>query len=193
MRLVPNTLLLVLISAAGLQAWPGGAPVDHRRPRTQLAFPLSSPFPLAEAVNLPEWPWILRMTELIQTDDGSQDLLRLMPLVAARYADASYFLDYVQKWRDRIPVLPAVPDGPEAIPSSWTLLEDGQARSITITFYPPASANRITLLNISFIDKQVTQLEFLSGFTNVLPRPRPFRYPRNESALFRPFGSGLGP
>ena len=67
MRFVLNTFLPVLTSAAGLQAWPGGAPVDHRRPRTQLAFPLSSPFPLAEAVNLPEWPWILRMTELIQT------------------------------------------------------------------------------------------------------------------------------
>ena len=177
MRFVPNTLLLVLTSAAVLQAWPGGAPIDHRWPRTQLAFPLSSPFPLAEAVNLPEWPWILRMTELIQTDDGSQELLRLMPLVAARYADPSYFLDYVQKWRDRIPVLPAGPEGPETIPSSWILLENGQARSITITFYPPASGNRITLLKISFVDKQVTQLEFLSGFTNVLPRPRPFRHP----------------
>ena len=177
MRLWSRTLVMVWLGLGGLQALPGGAPGDHRRPRTQLAFPVSSPFPLAEAVNLPEWPWIRRMTGLLQTEGGALELFRQMPMVAARYADAAYFLDYVKKWRDRVPVLPAGPEGPEAVPSSWVLLENGLTRSITITFFPPASANRITLLKIAFIDQQVTQLEFLSGFTDVLPRGRRFQHP----------------
>jgi len=161
-----STLLLVLLGFPGLLQGQN----DHRH--TPAVIPMSSPFPLVDAVNLPEWAQIRRLTERIQTDAGSLEFLREMPLVAAKYADESFFLDLVKKWRARIPALPQKPSAEDAADSSWVVLQNGRSRTISITFYDEAPENSITILAITWTGQQVTNLSFTGGFENVLGRHR---------------------
>src|SRR5258706_606495 len=68
------TVFWCVVSVQSLLA--GEGPRGHR---TQLNVPISEPFSLAEAIHLPEWGEIQRMTELLQTDAGARALLRVMP------------------------------------------------------------------------------------------------------------------
>lgn len=153
---------------------------DHRH-RIQLGIPISAPFTVADAVRLPEWNQIRRMTELIKTDRGALDLLREMPLVEANYADESYFLDFIQKWRERIPVLSERPNLEDENGSSWIVLENEEARTIAITFHHDVPENSLTIMKITWVDEQITNLSFTRGFGDVLPhRNRPGRWRRAE-------------
>jgi hypothetical protein len=185
MRLPARTLtqlLLVLMGCPGL-LWGQN---NHRH--TPAVLPMSAPFTLAEAVNLPEWAQIQRLTEGIQTDNGALELLRELPLVAARYADESYFLDLVRKWRARIPILPGQPTAEDAADSSWIVLQNGGSRTVSITFYDEAPENSITILAITWTDGQVANLTFTGGFDNVLGRHR-----RHHPEAGRPEGFQRNP
>jgi hypothetical protein len=160
------TLLLLLLGFPGLLRGQN----DHRH--TPAVLPMSSPFTLVDAVNLPEWAQIRRLTERIQTDAGSLELLREMPLVAARYTDESFFLDLVKKWRARVPALPQKPSVEDAADSSWVVLQNGQSRTVSITFYDEAPENSITILAITWTGQQVTNLSFTGGFDKVFSKHR---------------------
>jgi len=169
----------------------GGLAADetlHRHgPRTQLALPLSGPYALAEAVRLPEWDRIRHLTEWLRTDAGSRRLLEQWPQVRAGYADDSFFLAFVAKWRDRIPVLSQGSDAPEVRNSSWVVLENGPERTITITFPRPGPEHALTLMTITWEDRQITRLNFMSGFGQVLPRhPQVQTPPRGHGRRPRP-------
>lgn len=83
----------------------GGAHERAFRHGTPLAIPMSTPFTLVDAVNLPEWDQICRITELMKTDSGSLELFQELPLVASKFADESYFNAYISKWGNpNIPV-----------------------------------------------------------------------------------------
>lgn len=174
-----STLLLVLI---GCPSFLNGQN-DHRH--TPAVIPMSSPFTLVDAVNLPEWAQIRRLTERIQTDAGSLELLREMPLVAAKYADESFFLDLVKKWRVRVPALPQKPSAEDAADSSWVVLQNGQSRTISITFYDEAPENSITILAITWTDQQVTNLSFTGGFDDVLGKHRRHHHDSGRPEDFR--------
>jgi hypothetical protein len=94
------------------------------------------------------------------------DLLRDMPLIKGKYGDDSYFLELGRKWRCRVPVLQAKPNADDD--SSWVVIENGQARTISITFYDETPENSITILAITWVDKEVTNISFTGGFDNVI-------------------------
>ena len=161
-----SAILLGLVTFPILSA--GGDGRD-RRHRVPLAVPVSTPFTVTEAMRLPEWGQLRRMTQLLRTDRGTLELLHGMPKVEARYADESHFLELVRKWRDRVPVLPEQPRAADEEGSSWVVLDNGQARTISITFRDPAPENSLTVLRITWVGQEVTNLSFASSFERVLP------------------------
>jgi hypothetical protein len=147
----------------------GGGDNRFPRHRTQLVIPMSGPFTTMEATNLPEWNQIRRMTELIKTDTGSLDLFHTTALIEAKYANESYFLDFVKKWRDRIPTLPVHFDPTADDGSSWVVLDDGYVRTISITFPRKTPRNGITIMKVTWEGSNVSDLNFQSGFVNTVP------------------------
>lgn len=168
MSLATNTLCAALaaLGCIPVPAWGQGARYDHRHGPAVL--PMSSPFALSEAVHLPEWPQIRRVTEHIQTDLGSLALLREMPQIAARYGTESAFVELARKWRDRIPALPERPGTADDNGSSWLVLQNGDARTISVTFYDETPENSITILAITWVGREITNLTFTGGFDHVL-------------------------
>jgi hypothetical protein len=104
-RLLAKGKSIALFGLTCFQLLFGGEPERVYRYRTPIATPMSAPFTLQDAVNLPEWNQIRRITELMKTESGSLELFHELPMVANKYTDESYFDAYVSKWRDRIPVL----------------------------------------------------------------------------------------
>jgi hypothetical protein len=131
---------------------------------------MSAPFTLAEAVRLPEWVQIRRLTERIQTDSGTLELLREMPQFEARYGHESFFVELTRKWRNRIPILPMRPGPSDEAGSSWVLLQNGEARTISITFYDEAPEDSITILSVTWVGKEITNLTFTGGFDHTFGR-----------------------
>ena len=171
----------LFLMGAGLACVPvlmADQPFLRQRPRVQLNVPMTDPFSLEEAVDLPEWGQILRMTTLLQTDAGTLTLLHEMPQVEARYADESYFLDFIRKWRERIPALPERPFSKDESASSWVVLDNGTSRTIAITFPQEFPEDSFIILKITWVDQEITNLSFMSGFNNVLPRRRWHRFGR---------------
>ena len=176
MRVFTRALFAVaILLAAGGQFLRGDDYYHHPSHRVQLAFPMSDPFRLGEAVNLPEWDQIQRITELIHTPEGSLALLHSMPLVETRYSDPSYFLDLTGKWQERIPVLSNRAGAVDADNSSWVLLEDGRTRTIAITFHNKGSENSLTIMTIAWDGPLISRLDFASGFAHTLPPRHRFR------------------
>jgi hypothetical protein len=171
-----STVYLGLVCFQILSA---GENTSYHRHRVPLSIPVSDPFVVTDAVRLPEWSQIRRMTELIKTDRGSLDLLHEMPQVEAKYGNASYFLDLIQKWRDRIPILPKTPDSDDENDSSWVVLENGQSRTISITFRHEIPENSVSIMRVTWVDKQITNLTFSGGFDNVLPQRNRHRKSHN--------------
>jgi hypothetical protein len=182
MSFLSRSMSTVLLVMAG---FPGILQGQNAHRHTPAVIPMSSPFTLVDAVNLPEWTQIRRLTEQIQTDAGSLELLREMPLVAAKYADESFFLDLVKKWRARVPALPKKPSVGDAADSSWVVLQNGQSRTISITFYDDAPENSITILAITWTDQQITNLSFTGGFDNVLGKHRRHHHDSGRPEDFR--------
>jgi len=110
------------------------------------------------------------------------ELLLESPLVREKYGDDSYFLDLVRKWRGRIPVLQVKPDADDD--SSWVVIQNGQARTISITFYDESPDDSITILGITWVGKQVTNIAFTGGFDNVMGKRRRHRGHSGPSRSF---------
>ena len=163
------------LSAGQLLLAGGNSPRPHHR--TQLEIPMSGHFTTAEATLLPEWNQIRRMTELIGTDAGALDLFQETKRLQAKYADESYFLDFVKKWRDRIPALPERVDPSSEDGTSWVVLDDGDVRSISITFPRKTPRNGITIMKVTWLGPDVSGLDFLSGVVNTVPLRNQHRKP----------------
>ena len=170
MSLLTKTRSTVLLGLASCHLVSAGEHSSYPRHRVPLAIPMSSSFSVTDAIGLPEWEQIRRMTELIQTDRGSLGLLHGMPQIEAKYGNESYFLDLTRRWRDRIPVLPERPEFLDEARSSWVVLENGQARTISITFRDEAPENSITIMRITWVGRNITNLTFAGGFDNLPPQ-----------------------
>ena len=172
-----------LFAFAGLNFSPmllGGGTSAYPGHRTQLEIPMSGPFTTQEATLLPEWDQVRRMTELIKTDSGSLELFHETPLFEAKYADESYFLDLIRKWRDRIPTLPEAIDPAIHDGAAWVVLDDGASRTLSITFPSKTPANGITIMKVSWRGQDVSDLNFMSGFVNTVPTRRQHRMPSHR-------------
>ena len=172
--LLVSSLIACSLPAAGGEWAPRPRPVRH----TQLGWPTSGPLALGEVARLPEWAQVQRITDGIRGDAEALDLLRELPLLAGKYADPSYFLDFIGKWRDRIPDLATQADAPAALDSSWVVLDNGGNRTLYATFPGPGSADSLTVMRIGWSGGQVADLNFFAGFGHALPLKRQHRRDR---------------
>lgn len=168
---ISRSTLCTILVAFSCSQFPARGRDGHRGPHQSPAvLPMSAPFKLATAVRLSEWPQIRRLTERIQTDAGALVLLCEMPQIEARYGNESFFLELARKWRHRIPILPEHPGPADDDGSSWIVLQNGAARTISITFYDEAPEDSITILAITWVGKEITNLSVTSGFDHVFGR-----------------------
>jgi hypothetical protein len=157
---------------------------DHspwQRHRVTLADPGCITLDASDATGLPQWATIRRITELLQTDEGALTFLHENPLLASQYAADSYFLDYVAKWRPRVPVLPYAQDSEEESDSTWCVIDGDGTRATSVTFHHPVPENAITILTIRWEDQQIASLTFMRGFENVTPRRHRLNWLRRVS------------
>jgi hypothetical protein len=147
-------------------------PPHRHHHRTELSLPTSGPLGLEDFAKLPEWSQVQRITHGIQGGQAALSLLKELPLVAEKYADPSFFEDFVGKWRDRIPDLTNYQESSVAQNSSWVIIENGGDRSIYATFPVAGRHDGYTIMRIGWNDGQVADLNIFAGFGHPLPLTR---------------------
>ena len=179
MRILPRILVplcLPLLCGPALFAAPQNRDWHRSAP---LVLDMSEPFGLNAAPELPEWSQIRHIVEGLQTEPGSLALLQELPLLEARYGTEASFQDLVAKWRSRIPNLTEQPAMEDLDASTWLVIQNGPSRTISITFHEASPLGRITILAITWVDHEVTDLSFTGGFESVL-EPGRQRWPWHQ-------------
>lgn len=112
------------------------------------------------------WAQMRHITQLLQTDEGVAALLREAPEVDQNYSNRSLFVDYVRKWRARIPVLPERMEQENRNQFSWDISDQGDQQRIYLTIYHQKPQDTFTIMRTSWREGGVVDLYFIWGIAN---------------------------
>jgi len=145
--------------------------------------PKAATLVMAASPETPEktlWTRIRRISELIATDEGSQQLYEENPSLAVQYGSWEHFLDVVHKWRSRVPVLPAWGNSFANGTLDLEVKNFDDEQTVYLTIYHQNPPNTLTILKASWKGNLIIDLGFMRGIKNPFSqgqRPRsPWRY-----------------